>query len=551
MKKTITKSIAIALFAFIGWSNANAQWSSNPAMNNAICQATNDQKSPQLVSDGSGGAIITWQDKRGGINYDIYVQRINASGIVQWTVDGVAICTAADDQSEPSLVSDGSGGVIVTWNDRRPGTYFDIYAQRINGSGIVQWTANGVAICTAVNTQYSPHLVSDGSGGAIISWQDSRLGSSGKDDIYAQRINGSGIVQWTADGVAICTAAKSQTTPQLISDGSGGAIITWDDDRGATLDIYAQRINGSGIVQWIANGAAICTATDVQTSAQLISDGNGGAIITFTWKNYPNTIADIYVQRINASGIVQWTANGVAICTAVGMQQFPQLISDGNGGAIITWEDPQIHTQRINASGIVQWTTNGVAINTAVNTQPSPQLVSDGSGGAIITWGDMRSGFFDIYVQRINASGIVQWTGNGVTICTAANSQNQPKIISDSCTSIITWRDLRGGTTLDIYASKIYCNGSLSNLAGVSAIHKDQSIVVYPNPSSGKFQVSIAQSATEVIQLKVTDILGKEVHSEKIPSGGDNYLLDLSYLQNGIYLLRGNDSSVQKIIIQK
>ncbi|MEK6616897.1 MAG: T9SS type A sorting domain-containing protein [Bacteroidota bacterium] len=494
MKKTITKSIAIALFAFIGWSNANAQWSSNPAMNNAICQATNDQKSPQLVSDGSGGAIITWQDKRGGINYDIYVQRINASGIVQWTVDGVAICTAADDQSEPSLVSDGSGGVIVTWNDRRPGTYFDIYAQRINGSGIVQWTA---------------------------------------------------------DGVAICTAAKSQTTPQLISDGSGGAIITWDDDRGATLDIYAQRINGSGIVQWIANGAAICTATDVQTSAQLISDGNGGAIITFTWKNYPNTIADIYVQRINASGIVQWTANGVAICTAVGMQQFPQLISDGNGGAIITWEDPQIHTQRINASGIVQWTTNGVAINTAVNTQPSPQLVSDGSGGAIITWGDMRSGFFDIYVQRINASGIVQWTGNGVTICTAANSQNQPKIISDSCTSIITWRDLRGGTTLDIYASKIYCNGSLSNLAGVSAIHKDQSIVVYPNPSSGKFQVSIAQSATEVIQLKVTDILGKEVHSEKIPSGGDNYLLDLSYLQNGIYLLRGNDSSVQKIIIQK
>src|SRR5688572_8257882 len=78
---------------------AYAQWSSNPAVNNAICTAVDNQSNPTITSDGSGGAIITWLDFRGGTFYDIYAQRIDASGAVRWTSDGVAICTAVGDQS--------------------------------------------------------------------------------------------------------------------------------------------------------------------------------------------------------------------------------------------------------------------------------------------------------------------------------------------------------------------------------------------------------------------------------------------------------------------
>ena len=66
--------------------------------------------------------------------------------------------------------------------------------------------------------------------------------------------------QWTADGVALCTAANDQINPQIVSDGSGGAIITWQDYRGGNYDIYAQRVNASGAVQWTADGVAVCTA---------------------------------------------------------------------------------------------------------------------------------------------------------------------------------------------------------------------------------------------------------------------------------------------------
>ncbi|MFH0896054.1 MAG: hypothetical protein V2A54_16600 [Bacteroidota bacterium] len=185
--------------------NVHAAWSSDPTVNNAICTEANEQQHPSIISDGSGGSIITWMDFRNG-NSDIYAQRINASGVVQWTADGVAICTEPHDQNintdktdnKSIIVSDGSGGAIITWDDGRSGA-FGIYAQRINSSGAVQWTANGVAVSTALNNQYLPKITSDGSSGAIITWYDDRNVNW---DIYAQRINANGTLPQAAPSVA-------------------------------------------------------------------------------------------------------------------------------------------------------------------------------------------------------------------------------------------------------------------------------------------------------------------------------------------------------------
>ena len=46
-----------------------------------------------------------------------------------------------------------------------------------------------VPLCTAAGDQLSPTIVSDGAGGAIVVWQDSRSGSANP-DVYAQRVKG-------------------------------------------------------------------------------------------------------------------------------------------------------------------------------------------------------------------------------------------------------------------------------------------------------------------------------------------------------------------------
>jgi hypothetical protein len=441
-------------------------WAKENTNNNvAICTAAFEQSGPQIISDGSGGAIIAWSDSRSGTNYDIYAQRVNSVGVTQWTTDGVAISTAVNDQGSPQIVSDGSGGAIITWNDYRSGTNRDIYAQRVSSVGAAQWTTNGVAISRAANNQSNPHLISDGSGGAIITWSDYRSGTNY--DIYAQRVNSAGAVQWTADGVAISTAVDYAATPQLISDGSGGAIITWNDYRsGTNLDIYAQRVNSAGAVQWTADGVAISTAALAQADPQLTSDGSGGAIITWN-DDRSGANLDIYAQRVSSAGAVQWTADGVAISTAANNKRSPQLLSDGSGGAIITWSDLRsvtnynIYAQRVNSAGAVQWTADGVAISSTAKDQDIPQLISDGSGGAIIAWIDGQSGVnADIYAQRVNSAGAVQWIANGVAVSTAEIDQENPQLISDgSGGAIVTWMGLRGDVYYHIYAQGISASG--------------------------------------------------------------------------------------------
>ncbi len=480
-----------------------------------ICTATGNQQNPQINSDDAGGAIITWEDFRSGNKRDIYAERVDASGAVQWVADGVPICTATGNQYYPELTSDGAGGAIITWFDYRSGSAnSDIYAQRANASGAVQWPADGVAICMATGSQQYPELISDATGGAIITWQDLRSGTNC--DIYVQRVDASGAVQWPADGVLICTATGDQQTPQIISDGAGGAILTWEDYRGGNADVYAQRVTASGEALWTApDGHAICTATLDQHYPELISDGAGGAIITW-YDHRGGSNYDIYAQRVDASGKVQWAVDGVAICAAAGDQQSPQLTSDGAGGAIVTWFDYRsgsewniydIYAQRVNALGAVQWAADGVAISTAEGYQFLPLLTSDDTGGAIITWQDLRSGYYwDIYAQRVSASGTVQWVPDGVAICTATGDQVAPQLTSDGAGgAIITWQDYGGGNA-DVYAQRVPAGIANVPLTPQAATGLSQNV---PNPFNPLTHIKFSVATPGEVSLRIYDIAGR------------------------------------------
>lgn len=462
------KAAIIFILVFIQMS-ANAQWNTNPSLNNAVCNYTSNQMNVQVVSDGAGGAICTWVDTRNGAQ-DIYAQRIDATGSLQWNVAGIAICNAVSDQYSPRLVPDAAGGAIIVWYDNRAGNY-DIYAQRINASGVVQWTTDGVAICTQPGAQNAHQIIADGSGGAIIVWSDGRVGSANA-DINAQRINASGTALWTPDGASICTATSLQNTPQLISDGAGGAIISWEDWRSFSQpDIYAQRISFNGFTNWSFNGVAICTEPNFanQYSTKIVSDGVGGAIICWLDQRNFGTAQDIYAQKVNTSGLVQWVSNGIVVCNAGFLQTAQQMISDGSGGAIITWEDRRvsgerdIYAQRFNTSGTAQWTANGIAVCNAAGIQEEPQLVTRASGGAIFLWTDSRnSSQQDIYTQGIDATGAALWTVNGVPVANESHAQFAAQLITGGTDgAIIAWQDLRTTSDYDIYSSKLFANGTL------------------------------------------------------------------------------------------
>lgn len=391
-----------------------------------VAVAPSHQTRMVATSDSAGGAILAWEDGRGADN-DIYVQRINAAGMPLWTPGGVSL-TGVDNQRQPiAIASDGQGGAILVWNQQ--GANADLYAQRVNAAGAPLWAAGGVLVCAnAGNSSVPATIVSDGQGGAIIAWDDERI-SGADQNIYAQRIDATGTAQWTANGVAVCTAAASQLFPAMIADGAGGAVVFWHDRRAGNTDVYAQRLNAAGIAQWQADGVPVSSiANDYPFLISSVSDGQGGWIVA--WQ--PGvTQFDVYAQRIDGSGVRQWGNDGIAVCALASRQDEPMLAPDGGGGAIIAWEDARldpgdVYAQRLNASGAAQWGTNGLVVCNAADRQGHVTVVPDGAGGALVTWLDARAEDvpnWDLYAQRLDSAGARQWSVTGVPLCTAPGQQ--------------------------------------------------------------------------------------------------------------------------------
>jgi len=138
---------------------------------------------PRMSTDNAGGAIIVWVDERGGTP-DIYAQRVLAGGAARWTENGVAVCEEGGDQLEPGCAADGWGGVIVAWQDARNGSDYDIYVQRVDSSG-VNLRTGGMPLSMELGHQKRPAVCSAGAGEAIVSWEDSREELVTGYDVYA------------------------------------------------------------------------------------------------------------------------------------------------------------------------------------------------------------------------------------------------------------------------------------------------------------------------------------------------------------------------------
>ena len=232
-----------------------------------------------IVPDESGGCYLVWEDFRAGTGAgptDVYGQHVTSAGTVAWAANGMAIASGPEWQRPGSACSDGSGGVIVAWHDGRNGDY-DIYAQRLDASGASLWPAGGLRVYTDADgnaqDQTWPSIVADGLGGVFLAWSDDRnAGLNNGSDIFAQRIDSFGLVQWGADGVAVAASTNSETSAKIVLDGTGGAFVGWQADPPAGL---VQHLNGAGGAQWMANGVRPLTSSPVNTP-DIVPDGVGG-----------------------------------------------------------------------------------------------------------------------------------------------------------------------------------------------------------------------------------------------------------------------------------
>jgi hypothetical protein len=215
-----------------------------------LCNIVGNQYSPRIVSDNIGGAFVSWADGRlGDEKLDIYAQRIADNGAILWAEQGTPIVKMPGNQGENVIVKDATGGAVIVWTDRRKQNEdTDIYAQKINPQGDLLWDTNGVAVVATDEYQTQPAVVPDETGGVLVTWQDFFRKGDGW-NIYAQHIDANSRYTWNRDGVPVCIADGNQVGPAIISDGSNGAIIVWHDARSGTYNnLFAQQIGPLGLL---------------------------------------------------------------------------------------------------------------------------------------------------------------------------------------------------------------------------------------------------------------------------------------------------------------
>ena len=215
----------------------------------------------------------------------------------------------------------------------------------------------------------------------MVGWID---GSSGDGDIYVQHLQASGALAegWPSGGLAVCTARSSQYQLSMVGDGAGGAFLAWCDYRaGGSGDIYSQHVlaSGSTAAGWSAGGVAVCTLQSDQVEPSITPDGNGGAIVV--WQDSRSGARDVFAHHIQSSGTLDsgWPTTGVRLCDDVGSRSHPLAVSDGAGGALVGWEDGRdslsahLCFQRVSGSGALAagWSECGLIAGGSAGYQQS------------------------------------------------------------------------------------------------------------------------------------------------------------------------------------
>jgi hypothetical protein len=353
--------------------SALAQWPADPASNLVLGALAGEQTTPKVLATSDGGAYVLWYDSASG-NYDVRLQRLDADGTPLWATNGLLV----SDHSMTSFITewdfavDAADHAIVVTNDTRSGEDWDIQAYRISPEGDFVWGADGLTLSDNDGSDVGQQILVCSTGDVVVAWQytpsDGNIAR-----LMLERISPEGELQW--EQALEITSTYSVSIPRMAATSDGGFLLS-----------------------------------------AVVSHGS-----TFTSPRH------LYLHRFAADGTALWAPGGVPLNTAggIGIQMRPDVLCDGNDGAVCWWYDShlanQLHTfvQRVSPEGAVLWPEGGVQVGATNQQQMSPTLALDeGSQDVFVAWQSANSGQTQVGmgIQRLNAQGQVQWGSDGITL---------------------------------------------------------------------------------------------------------------------------------------
>ena len=498
-----------------------------------VVKSAEDDLDPHIVTSlSSNDQIFTWE-KRGKTKGTIYAQKLDNFGEPVWDEAGIELGSSGGDQQLHFTLPDENGGLYSAWSDYSEQNSAFVRVQKLIFNGRRKWGNEGTKLAGVHNSPYASIqgtvILTAKNGAFFLAWEDFRNGTNNP-DIYIQKMDEKGNPLWRNSGIPVCTAPGEQRAAVLVEDGVGGVIVVWTDKRNFEDDnIYSQRVSGSGKLLWVPEGVTVCAAPRSQMQVQAVTDTKEGVVIC--WADARDLLTnsfDLYTQRINYLGEVLWGRNGKPFANFAGLQTAPSMVTDGEGGAFIAWMDNRtglsnIWLQHINSYGIYEWEYGGRRPHPAEYHQRYPKLTRNFRGDLYLAWeaditGDSRE---QVRVNCLTPNGYTLWSRNGLAVSLSPGRQTQPNIFTAQDGMLwVTWLDERAFTYAGVkmYGQKYSVDGNpLWEENGISIgkqmkEYNDFSVIL--NPGGYTYYFWNAN----------TDGLGQSVYYQKVRPDGNKVI---------------------------
>ncbi|ASS50324.1 MAG: hypothetical protein A3D31_12210 [Candidatus Fluviicola riflensis] len=344
---------------------------------------------------------------------------------------------------------------------------------------------------------------------------------------------------------------------------------------GTTSTVFPVTTQGTTVVTWTFNDGNGNSSTATQTIT--IADTTSPAIPTLA--NVTGECSETLLPPVttdNCAGVITGTTSTVFPITTQGTTTVTWLFDDGNGNTATATQDvtltdtidpvvsncPATITETVNSancSAVVSWTPPSVTDNCVA----SPGITASHNPGAIFPLGTTPVTYtfvdengnsavcaFDVMViSDLNATATVDVNGASIM---ANNSSGTYQWINCATMAVIP-----GAITQTFfpsvngnYAVIVTENGCSDTSAcvnvfavGVNELAENTVIYAFPNPSGGLFYLS---SSVPLVKLELVDLSGKKLLEETL----NFQQIDLSDLQNGVYLLRVTTIEKQEKILR-
>ena len=297
----------------------------------ALAQQQGTQISINMCTDSLGGVYVTWQDKRGGVDDDIYGTHVDANYNIISPGSGVPIVVQGGTQSAKSIEYAGNNEAFICWSDSRQGENIDIYGQRLDVSMSPLFQENGIPIANSLDPETRPRTTFVNNTTSLVTW---KYGDESARILY-QFVNNSGLVFAEAKPVSNFNAI--QTSPRVKRSSDGSVFISWKDLRFDPVDgdIFMQKVNPAGAAQW-GDGIQVDLTEGVNFSGRFAANSIGGVDIFWEKGVFPDV--DILFQSLDQNGTPQ-SNSPIVVSNEDGYQFAPNIMKGASDSVFVVYAD--------------------------------------------------------------------------------------------------------------------------------------------------------------------------------------------------------------------